>query len=76
MKEKVNFIVAIDRYENLSPLNNRINFIIVNCLQHVILFMLGLNQHLPCQCIHKSSFLEQIMKNGPDIIHFKTWVSS
>ena len=23
-----------DRYENLSPLNNRINFIIVNCLQH------------------------------------------
>ena len=62
---------SCDRYENLSPLNNRINFIIVNCLQHVILFMLGLNQHLPCQCIHKSSFLEQIMKNGPDIIHFK-----
>jgi len=32
MKEKVNFIV----HEKLSPLNNRIDFIIVNCLQHVL----------------------------------------
>ena len=35
----------------LSPLNNRINFIIVNCLQHV-LCILGLKQQLPCHCIH------------------------
>jgi len=25
---------SFDRYENLSPLNNRINLVIVNCLQH------------------------------------------
>ena len=27
---------SCDRYVKLSPLNNRINFIIVNCLQHVL----------------------------------------
>jgi len=27
---------SCNRYENLSPLNNSINFIIVNCLQHVL----------------------------------------
>ena len=26
---------SCDRYEKLSPLTNRINFIIVNCLEHV-----------------------------------------
>ena len=34
------------------------------------LFILGLKQHLQCQYIHKSSFLEQIMGNSPEIIHF------
>jgi len=37
------------------------------------LFILGLKQHLPCQCIQKSSYLKQIMKNSPEIIHFETW---
>jgi len=27
---------SCDRYENLSPLNSRINFSIVNCLQHLL----------------------------------------
>jgi len=35
MEEKVNVYIC-DRYENLSPLNNRINFIIVNCLEQVL----------------------------------------
>jgi len=35
MKRKDQFY-SCDSYENLSPLNNRINFIIVNCLQHVL----------------------------------------
>jgi len=35
MKKKGKFYIC-DRYENLSPLNNRINFIIFNCLQHVL----------------------------------------
>ena len=30
--------------------------------------MLGLKQHLPCQSIQQSSFLEQIMGNSPVII--------
>jgi len=38
--------------------------------------ILGLKQHLPCQWIHKSSFLEQIMGNSPEIIHFETWAWS
>jgi len=40
------------------------------------LFILGLKQHLPCQCIQKSSYLKQIMKNSPEIIHFETWAWS
>jgi len=28
------------------------------------------------QCIHKSSFLEQIMWKSSEIIHFKTWTWS
>ena len=38
----------------------------------LILRILGIKQHLPCQWIHKSSFLEQIMGNIPEIIHFET----
>ena len=34
--------------------------------------MLGQKQHLPCQCIQKSSFLEHIMKKSSEIIHFET----
>jgi len=33
---------------------------------------LGIKQHLPCQCIQKSSFLEQVMVNSAEIIKFKT----
>jgi len=36
---------------------------------------LGLKQHLPFQCIHKSSFLEQIMGNSPESMHFETLAS-
>jgi len=41
----------------------------------LILFILGLKQHLPCQCIQTSSFLEQmeIGGNSPEIIPFETW---
>jgi len=35
MKENVNFIVATVM-KNVSALNNRINYSIVNCLQHVL----------------------------------------
>jgi len=35
MKENV-FFYSCDLYENLSPLHNRINFIIFICLQHVL----------------------------------------
>ena len=35
------------------------------------LFILCLKQHLPCQCIQKSSFLEQIIGNSPEINHFE-----
>ena len=40
----------------------------------LILFILGLKQHLPCQCIQKyeTSCLEQLMGNRPEIIHFET----
>ena len=40
----------------------------------LILFILGLKQHLPCQCIQTSSFLEQmeIGGNSPEIIPFET----
>ena len=38
----------------------------------LILFILGLKQHLPGQCIQKSSFLEQIAGNSPEIINFQT----
>ena len=34
--QRKGYVYSCDRYENLSPLNNRINFIIVNCLQHVL----------------------------------------
>ena len=34
--ERKGKIYSCDRYENLSPLNIRINFIIVNCPQHVL----------------------------------------
>jgi len=33
-KERIFY--SCDRYENLSPLNNRINLIIVYCLQFVL----------------------------------------
>jgi len=42
----------------------------------LILCILGLTQHLPCQCIQTSSFLEQIMWKSPEIIHFETWAWS
>ena len=65
--ERKGKIYSCDRYEKLSPLNNRINFVIVNCLQ-----LVGLKQQLPCQWIQKSSFLEQIIENSQEIIHFET----
>jgi len=34
MKENVNFMVATVKY--WSPLNNKINFVLVNCLQQVL----------------------------------------
>jgi len=37
----------------------------------LILFILDLKQHLPCLCIQKSSFLEQIFGNSSEIIHFE-----
>ena len=69
MKEKGKFY-SCDRYENVSPLSNIINFIVVNCLQTctLILFILGLKQHLLCQWIQKSSLLEQIMGKSPEIL--------
>jgi len=42
----------------------------------LILCILGLKQHLPCQCIHKSSFLAQIIGNSPEINHFEIWAWS
>jgi len=42
----------------------------------LILYSLGLKQYLPCQWIQKSSFLEQIMWNSPEIIHSETWAWS
>ena len=30
------------------------------------------NKTLPCRCIQKSSFLEQIIGNSPEIIHVET----
>ena len=30
--------------------------------------MLGLKQHLPCLCMHRSIFLEQVMENNSEII--------
>ena len=35
--------------------------------------MLCLKQHLSCQCIQKSSFLEQIVGNSREILPFETW---
>ena len=34
--------------------------------------MLGLKQQLPCQSIHKSSFLEQMMGTSLEMINFET----
>ena len=66
MKEKVNFIIATVM-KNWSPLNNRINFIIVNCL----ICILGLKQHL-----HVNGYINQIFLNREceiaKIIHFET----
>jgi len=39
----------------------------------LIVFIVGLKQHLSCQCLPKLSFLEQIMGNISEIIHFETW---
>jgi len=72
MKEKVNFIVAPD----LSPLNNRINFIIVNCLQNIFINF-NLRHFRSKTTVTLSmdtniSFLDKIMGNSPEIIHFET----
>ena len=54
-----------DCCEILNPLNNRINFIIVNCLQHALFnlmhFMSNTTFTMSMLCTHKSSFLEHKM---------------
>ena len=68
---------SCDRYEMLSPLNNRINFIIVKCVHYILkYYAFRSKQHLPFQSIHQSSFLEQIMGNSPEINYFETWAWS
>ena len=73
MKENVNLIVATVII-NVEPTNKQAQ--LYNSLWspacNLILCILCLKQYLPCQCIHKSSFLEQIMGNGPELINFET----
>ena len=57
MKEKVN------RYENLNPLNNRISFIIVDCLLHILIMHFNMNfnpMHLRSQTTFTMSMYTQI----------------
>jgi len=42
----------------------------------LILYILGLKQHLPCQCLQKSSFHALITGKSAEIINFPTWAWS
>ena len=52
-------------------MKEKVNFI-VETVTYFNLMHLGLKQHLPFQCIQTFFFLEQIMGNSPEIIHFET----